>query len=641
MLRALKSLDNRKSGDHSVRMKRADANYFSGTREPQAWRARGLVTLYGFGVASLIAAVITFIAHNWTYLGTGLKLGGIGAALIICALLWVIKGFDRNHAQSFGIAAQVLIGVWLAAAGQIYQAPGGLQDFLLIWPVLGLPFALASRSPAHWAVWFGIIGMAALSPIGLTLGARLGPEWKAYICLAGGLILSLGLLGSLYTFGSNWLSAALALELNVLLIGASWIALFDPNWLGSYGPSVIAITAVLGLFYYAYHKKRIATAALLISAVPVIGVSVVGDLLADILDADFLFFLIMTSLVCGGTYGLVLVFRHLQRLAPVNADSDLDVRASTDDHVPWYMDALVGAGGVMTAFFACGLIVTVIALSGLIEQNWGVSLFVIGAGVYGLSILMQRRSSGQFTRFLFGTFILVGIFCLTAGFGEILNDVMSAGLLLLALSIITALLAPGDRILSGVMAVSACVATAWITTSFIPRNESTLVLLGIYSVCGLVFGSVVLRGRVYLGVAAVFLIAAITAEYIVLDYRGSDADMSWTVINIALAAVCGAWLWFIYIRTSGPSLPMFIALMVIAVVLPVGAVPAMIMLILAYAVGSRALFLIGIVAMAWFLFSAYFDLSMTLLALSGVMAAVGAGLLGLWAFASKRVEIAS
>lgn len=617
-------------------MKRADAHYFSETRDAQAWRSRGLLALYGFGVASLIAAVVTFIAHNWTYLGTGLKLGGIGAALIACALVWVIKGFDRKHAQSFGIAAQVLIGVWLAAAGQIYQAPGGLQDLLLAWAVLGLPFALASRSAAHWAVWFGIIGMAALSPTGLTLGSAIGPEWKAYIFLAGGALVGLGLLSNLYKRGPIWLSGFLALEFCVLLIGASWIALFEPNWLGHYGPSFVALILLLGPCRYAYQQRLMSTTSILISAVPVIVVSAFGHFLADIIDAEILVYLIMTGLVCGGTYGLVRVFKHLRGLVP----EDTDEAALTDDNVPWYMDALIGAGGVMTAVFACGLIATVISLSGLLERNCEVSSLVIGLGVYSLSILMQRRSSGQFMRFLFGTFILVGMLCVTVGFGGLLDDEIGAGLMLLALSIMTALLAPGDRILSTLMAVTACVAIAIIFTDLVSGRGYTYVLLGIFSVSGLVFGTVVIRGRVHLGVAAVFLLAAIASDIIPFNQQNSS-DLAWIAINIALPAVCGAWLWYTYVRTTGPSLPIFIALMVIAIILPIGAVPAMIMLILAYAVGSRALFLIGIVATVWFLFSAYFDLSMTLMALSGVMAAVGAGLLGLWAFASKRVEIAS
>lgn len=618
-------------------MIRAAAHHFTNTRDAQAWRSRGLLALYGFGVASLIAALVTFIAHNWTYLGTGMKLGGLGTALIICALVWVIKGFDRNHAQSFGIAAQVLIGIWLAAAGQIYQASGGLQDLLLTWAVLGLPFALASRSAAHWAVWFGIIGMAALSPIGLILGSAIGPEWKAYIFLAGGVLVGLGLLANLYKRGPIWLSGFLALEFSVLLIGASWIGLFEPNWLGHYGPSFVALILLLGPCRYAYQQRLMSTTSILVSAVLVIMVSGLGHFLADIIDTNLLFYVIMTGLVCGGTYGLVRLFQYLRGLTP----TDTDQPSPDDGHIPWYMDALVGVGGVMTAVFACGLIATVISLSGLLERNWEVSLFVIGLGVYSLSILMQRRSSGQFTRFLFGTFILVGMLCVTVGFGDLVGDDLGAGSMLLTLSIVTVFLAPGDRILSVLMAVTATIAIAWIYNDLTSWGSYTFALLGVYALIGLAFGTVVLRGRVHLGIAAVFLLAAMAAVVIPFSYHVSAADMNWDVINIALAAVCGGWLWFSYVRTTGPSLPTLIALMVIAIILPVGAVPAMIILILAYSTGSRPLFLIGIVAMAWFLFSAYFDLSMTLLALSGVMAVVGGGLLGLWAFASKRVEIAS
>jgi len=165
----------------------------------------------------------------------------------------------------------------------------------------------------------------------------------------------------------------------------------------------------------------------------------------------------------------------------------------------------------------------------------------------------------------------------------------------------------------------------------------------IYTVTGLAFGTVSLRGNVQIGAASIFLIAAIIA--------GQGADNGWggmLVVNDlsvrgveAIVGLLGAgWLWHRYGRDTGPSLPVLIALIVIAIILPIGAVPAMLLLLLAYMIGSRALFLIGLLAMIWFLFSAYFDLSLTLMALSAVMAVVGAGLLSLWAFARQRAEAA-
>lgn len=600
------------------------------------------MALYGFGVASLLAAVVTFIAHNWTYLGTELKLGGLGVALILCAGMWVLKGFDGRSAQSFGIAAQVLIGVWLAAAGQIYQAPGGLQDLLIIWAGLGLPFALASRSPAHWAVWFGVIGLAALSPMGQMLSGSIGLDWKPFVLLFGGLILAVGLIGSLYKRAPIWLSTLFAVVLCVLWVFASWVGLGDFNPLGRYGPSLIALTLLLALCRYVYASRVMSTTAVLVSAVPVIVVSVLAHLLSKFVDDGILFFLIMTGLVCGATYALVLVFKHLRTLSPNTGVSASDDRSAHEN--PWYMDALIGVGGVVTANFAIGLIAMTIALTGVLERNWGVSLCVIGAGVYGLSVFVRRHQSGQFLRFLFGTIILVGMACLSVGIAEVMDSLLIGGLLLLALSVVTSLIISDDRILSSLMAVSACVAIAVIASDSVPTMQAVAVLLPIYACVGLVFGTIVMRGKIHTGIAGVFLLAAVLTGIVTSNDMFGAVPLSWTAVTAvnACVAVCGGlWLWFVYTRESGPSWPVLITLSLIALVLPIGAVPAMLLLILAYTIGSRALFLIGVLATIWFLFSAYFDLTVTLMMLSGIMAAVGAGLLGLWAFASKRVEIAS
>lgn len=615
-------------------MERVAPHYFIGKRDAQAWRSRGLLALYGFGVASLIAAIVTFIAHNWTYLGTGMKLGGLGVALIICAGMWVSKGFDRPSAQSFGIAAQVLIGVWLAAAGQIYQAPGGLQDLLLYWAVLGLPFALASRSAAHWAVWFGIIWLAAVSPIGLKLLAAFGPDWKAAVLLAGAALLGAGLMGSSYKRCPVWLAAFLAIGVGTLCVGASWYGLFDLKEFGRFGPAFIALVLLAVAGWWSYSKKIVSTTAILASSIAIVGVSVLAELFSDKFNDSILFFFIMTALLSAATYGLVVFFKHLRAFIEIDASDP-----EKEDANPWYMDALIGAGGILTATFACGLIGALIGLSGLLDSNIGLSLSIIGAGVYAVSIIARRKTSSQFIRFLFGTFILVGMGCLAFGVGEFTHEIVVAGLVLLGLSLVTVWLVPGDRILSTLMAVTASIGIAFLAFEVTGSNWSFTVLMGFYTVLALIFGTVLFRGRLHLGVIAVFFLAAILMGVIAKTDLVQVNYMDW--MSAVVAVGCGLWLWLTYRRTTGPSWPVFIALILISIILPPGAVPAVLLLILAYAIGSRALFLIGIVAMAWFLFSAYFDLSMTLIALSGVMAVVGVGLLGLWAFASKRVEIAS
>ena len=115
-------------------------------RDHLTWMGHGLKLFFIFGVASLMAAIVTFTAHNLTYLSTVEKLGGIGVLLVVAVAAWLRLGIDKTlGAVMAGMTAQLLIGVWLAAAGQLYQAPGGLQDLLIIWMVLGLPFAIAAR----------------------------------------------------------------------------------------------------------------------------------------------------------------------------------------------------------------------------------------------------------------------------------------------------------------------------------------------------------------------------------------------------------------------------------------------------------------------------------------------------------------
>jgi len=612
------------------------------SRNYRDWQARGLLALYGFGVASLLAAIVTFIAHNWVYLGTGLKLGGIGAALLICAVIWIVRGFDRPSAQSFGIAAQILIGVWLAAAGQIYQAPGGLQDLLLIWAVLGLPFALASRSAAHWAVWFCVIWLAAMSSTGLRLLSIIGPDWTAAVMLTGAFILSVSLFVAQRLRAPLWLRVLLAVGVGTLCIGSSWVGLFDDVLLWGYGASLIGLIILGVTGQQTYQRRTVSTSAVLATAMMVIAVFVIGYSLADTILGGVILAFVMTVIVGGATYALVLIFKHLRGFV-IADEAPIQTSELIQGDNPWYMDAFIGAGGVLTAIFGCVLVGVIIGLSGLLEANWELSCLVIGVALYAACVWMRRVQSGQFLRFLFGTFILVGIGCSAFGVGALANSQTVEGLTLLLLSVLTAWLIDDDKILTALMAVASCLSLALIVSDLASLGHTVSILLVIYTVTGLAFGTVSLRGNVQIGAASIFLIAAIIA--------GQGADNGWggmLVVNDlsvrgveAIVGLLGAgWLWHRYGRDTGPSLPVLIALIVIAIILPIGAVPAMLLLLLAYMIGSRALFLIGLLAMIWFLFSAYFDLSLTLMALSAVMAVVGAGLLSLWAFARQRAEAA-
>ena len=180
-------------------------------RDNGVWYHRGLRLIFIFGLVSLIAAIVTFTAHNLTYLSTVGKLFGLGALLLVAVGLWVRLGLDKTlGAVMAGIAAQVMIGVWLAAAGQLYQAPGGLQDLLVIWAVLGLPFALASKHAAHWALWLALILGVSTSSLGQYLTPWMG-TWVAEMkLLFWGVLFTVISMGALWRKAPIWLVTAAA-----------------------------------------------------------------------------------------------------------------------------------------------------------------------------------------------------------------------------------------------------------------------------------------------------------------------------------------------------------------------------------------------------------------------------------------------
>ena len=64
--------------------------------------------------------------------------------------------------------------------------------------------------------------------------------------------------------------------------------------------------------------------------------------------------------------------------------------------------------------------------------------------------------------------------------------------------------------------------------------------------------------------------------------------------------------------------------------LPVGGSGALVVLALAFLLGSRLLALLGALLQTWFLWQFYYDLGLTLLVKSLILVAIGATLLVLW-----------
>lgn len=92
--------------------------------------------------------IIFSFAHNWSRLGPFLKLGIVEAALLGTLAGAFLAGLDRLGGQVLLLSGAVLVGVFLAVYGQIYQTGADAWELFAGWAVLIFGFTLISRFAA-------------------------------------------------------------------------------------------------------------------------------------------------------------------------------------------------------------------------------------------------------------------------------------------------------------------------------------------------------------------------------------------------------------------------------------------------------------------------------------------------------------
>ena len=601
-------------------------------RDAALWHARGRLALFAIGVALGLGALITFVAHNWTYLNTVAKLGLIAALLVTSAVVWMVRRFEGHVAEIAGIAAQGLIGVWLAAAGQLYQAPGQVGDLTLRWAVLGLPFALASRSRAHWAVWAAVATLTVLA--GGDWSDNLNRGWRFAL---GAVVMGVGYLVSGMTL-RGW-SASLFAALAALLLAMAGIhALGD----GEIQP-LLALFAALGslaLFALGYLRQQsLAPPSLAAAAMAVIvGLALIRTFVPD--GADEVMIMLFVTLVIGGvTFALIRLFGWLRD------------RFGRSDESPWYMDALGAVGGILTALFGASFLLALLVLLFDATRTVEVALVLVGLLLYGVGLALRLRAVLLFRRYLTTTVMLIGGAATVTGLvtwnGFDNAALIGASVVLLAL---VPFLLVRERIVEVIMALAIAVGVGMVVwdvfdVSLDAGLELTAILY--FAVMGtLAFAALfALNAFPRLAAVPVWLLAASAILLIAnLDGWVTRSRLDDLAANApALALTFGVLFGLLasakatVLRGHLPGWVVLAALGLLAVLLPMGAAPVVLLLLLGYGIGSRTLFCIGLVASFGYLFAAYFDLSMTLMEMSAAMAVSAVVTLGLWWAAKGRL----
>ncbi|MEE4163001.1 MAG: DUF2157 domain-containing protein [Woeseiaceae bacterium] len=130
-------------------------------RDADYWADWSLKALLALGAGHLLAGIVFFFAYNWADLPLLGKFAVLEAGIVLTAVAALVVRLERPGGQALLIGATVLTGTLLAVIGQVYQTGADAWQLFALWALLTLPWALASRSAAHWLVWLVVAFVAA------------------------------------------------------------------------------------------------------------------------------------------------------------------------------------------------------------------------------------------------------------------------------------------------------------------------------------------------------------------------------------------------------------------------------------------------------------------------------------------------
>ena len=410
---------------------------------PLAWWPWVEKALLFLGLALTLSGIVCFFAWNWDAMPGLVKLAIVQAGIVACCVAAYQKKIETLPGKAAITAAAVLVGVFLAVFGQVYQTGADAYQLFVGWALLILPWVVMCRLAGLWVLWLAIVNVA----VSLFWGQAIHPRGfdEAWLPLI------LGLLNGLVAVtrevvterGCNWLPIwfrRLAVAASLVMFAIPSFALIADlsradtvAWIG-----VIGLSIGLALIYWRFRRQRPDLFVLTCGATTITILACAGVIrvLMDVGVAALAFFgsgLAILGIVAVMTRWLMLVARDLRENSPeslkdsgVNDDllsiasepathlipmSELLAELSTngqlpehdvdaamamattpEERAPWFVQALIGFG----AWLSCILFLGALAIAGLFDEE--PTAVVVGVLLLAAGAALDRFTEGSFLR---------------------------------------------------------------------------------------------------------------------------------------------------------------------------------------------------------------------------------------------------
>ncbi len=264
------------------------------------WRRFLGRTLSLLAVASLLAAVVCFIAYNWNHMGPSVKFALVEAAILGLTLLSWWLGLENQSGQLAIFSAAFLVGPLLAIYGQAYPSGAPLSNLLFMWAGIAAVIAALANTEGSWLLALTILDSAFFFWSPFSRGGFLF-DGEATKYLAIGLA-NLGAFGFTLIL-PKWLPSKASPRL-LIFSGASFLNIafvivnFETWRKWNFGTSFWAFPAVVAILAFYSLSKR----DLFAMVIALLGtLSIVNTLLLHRFNEDIWLGLTFLNLIAGAT----------------------------------------------------------------------------------------------------------------------------------------------------------------------------------------------------------------------------------------------------------------------------------------------------------------------------------------------------
>ncbi|MGH1349969.1 MAG: DUF2157 domain-containing protein [Methyloligellaceae bacterium] len=141
--------------------------------------------MLGLGTSLVLAGIVFFFAYNWNAIHPFSKFGIVLGAMILCLAGVIVMKIDSLPGKLLLLSASVLVGVFMAVFGQVYQTGADAYQLFMMWAILTIGWTLISKFPTQWVFWLVVTNTFVLTYWYQEIGSSFGTKPLLYMILLG------------------------------------------------------------------------------------------------------------------------------------------------------------------------------------------------------------------------------------------------------------------------------------------------------------------------------------------------------------------------------------------------------------------------------------------------------------------------